>query len=97
MNVTIRHDSEKKKQDTSTKKWVRVLKQKDRMQMFPLSVEVCKQLDDAVKHNHPNVEVMERTDLFVYKLGDFSYYVNGNDDPAGIFYVEGKKKSCFVF
>jgi hypothetical protein len=41
-------------------------------------------------HNHPNVEVMEGVDLFVYKLDDFSYYVNGNDDSSGIFYVEGK-------
>lgn len=90
MNVTIRHDSEKKKQDTSTKKWVRVQKQKAGDQKTFLSVEVCKQLDDAVKHNHPNVEVMEGVDLFVYKLDDFSYYVNGNDDSAGIFYLEGK-------
>jgi hypothetical protein len=65
-------------------------KQKGRMQMFPLSVEVCKELDNAVKHNHPNVEVNEGGDLFVYKLDDFTYYVNGNDVPSGIFYVEGK-------
>ena len=90
MNVTIRHDSEKEQQDTSTKKWVRVQKQKDRMQMFPLPVEVCKELDHGVKHNHTNVEVMEGVDLFVYKFDDFSYYVNGNDDPAGVFYVECK-------
>ena len=90
MNVTIRHDSEKGKQHTSTRKWVRVQKQKDRMQIFPLSVEVCKELDDGVKHNHPNVEVNEGGDLFVYKLDDFNYYVNGNDDPSGIFYTEGK-------
>ena len=87
MNVTIRHDSEKGKQDTSTKKWVRLQKQKVEF----LSVEVCKELDDGVKHNHPNVEVSEGGDLFVYKLDDFTYYVNGNDDPSGIFYVEGKK------
>jgi hypothetical protein len=64
MNATIRHDSEKGKQDTSTKKWVRVQKQKDRMQMFPLSVEVCKELDNGVKHNHPNVEVSESHSLY---------------------------------
>ena len=51
-----------------------------------LSVEVCKELDNSVKHNHPNVEVNEGGDLFVYKLDDdFNYYVNGNDDPSGIF------------
>jgi hypothetical protein len=34
------------------------------------------------------VEVNEGGDLFVYKLDDdFNYYVNGNDDPSGIFYV----------
>ena len=86
MNATIRHDSEKGKQDTSTKKWVRVQKQK----VVLLSVEVCKELDNAVKHNHPNVEVSEEGVLFVYKLDDFNYYVNGNDDPSGIFYTEGK-------
>jgi hypothetical protein len=68
----------------------RVQKQKDRMQIFPLPVEVCKELDHGVKHNHTNVEVMEGVDLFVYKFDDFSYYVNGNDDPAGVFYVECK-------
>jgi hypothetical protein len=36
------------------------------------------------------VEVSEGDDLFVYKLDDFSYYVNENVDPSGIFYVEGK-------
>jgi hypothetical protein len=40
MNATIRHDSEKGKQDTSTKKWVRLQKQKVEL----LSVEVCKEL-----------------------------------------------------
>ena len=86
MNATIRHDSEKGKQDTSTKKWVRLRKQK----VEYLPVEVCKELDNGVKHNHPNVEVREGVDLFVYKLDDFTYHVNGNDDPSGIFYVEGK-------
>jgi hypothetical protein len=36
------------------------------------------------------VEVSEEGVLFVYKLDDFTYYVNGNDDPSEIFYVEGK-------
>ena len=68
MNVTIRHDSEKEKQDTNTKKWVRVQKQKGEYQKTFLSVEVCKQLDGAVKHSHPNVEITEGVNLFVFKL-----------------------------
>lgn len=90
MNVTIRHDSEKGKQDTSTKTWVRVRKQKVEYKKTFLSVEVCSQLDDAVKHNHPNVEVTEGDDLFVYMLDNSNYYVNGNVNADGIFYLEDK-------